>query len=220
MGMDILAWFFRRIDQRWAATEEEIRRTTKATQVAQYVAKHAGEPYIVHFKLSMVFNIVFVTMLYGMGIPLLFPIGVFAGFIFWALERYCVAYTYQAPPSLDDRLTKNAVSVLSKAPVFYMVNGFWMLTNTQIFNGYVAPISQQGEHMETGHTVASSLGTNQAAPLFLMSVAVFVIIILEAYFKEHLVKWGFALSSNEIEVDENLPDFYLAVKLSDADWLV
>lgn len=53
----------------------------------------------------MVFNAVFCTMLYGMGIPLLFPIAVMGLVIFWMLERYCVAYTYQKPASLDDRLT-------------------------------------------------------------------------------------------------------------------
>mmetsp|Transcript_117304 Transcript_117304/g.163229 ORF Transcript_117304/g.163229 Transcript_117304/m.163229 type:complete len:262 (+) Transcript_117304:1423-2208(+) len=168
----------------------------------------------------MIFNVVYVTMLYGMGVPLLFPIAVLAGFIFWVLERYCVAYTYQMPPSLDDRLTNNAVSVLTKAPLLYLVNGFWMLTNTQIFNGYVAPIAVQGDHMLTGHTVAFALGVNQAAPVLFMVACLLVIVILESYFKEHLTRWGFSLSANEIDVDENLPDFYLAVKLSDADWMV
>lgn len=220
MGMDCLTWFFRRSDQRWGKTEAERLSTTKTTQIGQYVALFSGDPYIVHFKFSMVFNAIFVTMLYGMGIPMLFPIAVVALLVFWMLERYCVAYTYQKPPSLDDRLTKNAVSVLTKAPLLYLVNGFWMLTNTQIFNGYVAPIATIGEHMETGHTVSESLSVSQASPLLLVSVAMFIIIILESYFKEHLTRWGFSLSSNEIEVDENLPDFYLAVKLSDADWMV
>lgn len=48
----------------------------------------------------------------------------------------------------------------------------------------------------------------------------FFIIILETYLHDTLKKFGFSLSSNEIEVDENLPEFYLAVKLSDADWMV
>lgn len=112
--------------------------TTKTTQVAQYVALFTGDAYIVHFKFSMVFNVVFVTMLYGLGIPMLFPIAVVALVVFWMLERYCVAYTYQKPPSLDDRLTKNAVSLLTIAPLLLLINGFWMMTNTQIFNGYVS----------------------------------------------------------------------------------
>ena len=33
-------------------------------------------------------------------------------------------------------------------------------------------------------------------------------------------KWGYTLSKNQINVDENLPNFFEAVKLSDADWMV
>lgn len=156
----------------------------------------------------MVFNAVFVTMLYGMGIPMLFPIAVLGLVVFWMLERYCVAYTYQIPPSLDDRMTNNAIQLLLKAPIFYMINGFWMLTNTQIFNGWVNPIAKQGEPMVTGHTVNMTMSVNQASPLFLLTIALFVIIILESYFKDHLTEWGFSMSSNTIDVDENLPDFY------------
>ena len=33
-------------------------------------------------------------------------------------------------------------------------------------------------------------------------------------------KWGFTLSKVEINVDENLPNFFEAIKLADADWMV
>ena len=32
--------------------------------------------------------------------------------------------------------------------------------------------------------------------------------------------WGFTMIQNEIEVDEDLPNFFRSVKLSDADWVV
>lgn len=74
--------------------------------------------------------------------------------------------------------------------------------------------------MITDHTVSVSMSVNQASPLLLLSVVLFVIIILESYCKDQLTAWGFSLTTNVIEVDENLPEFYLAVKLSDADWIV
>lgn len=67
--------------------------------------------------------------------------------------------------------------------------------------------------MVTDHTVGVSMSVNPASPLLLLSVALFVIIILESYFKDKLTAWGFSLSTNVIEVDENLPSFYQAVKL-------
>lgn len=74
--------------------------------------------------------------------------------------------------------------------------------------------------MVTGHTVGMTMSVNQASPLFLLTIALFIIILLEKYFKNYLTEWGFSMSDNEIVVDENLPLFYQAVKLSDADWVV
>jgi hypothetical protein len=59
-----------------------------------------------------------------------------------------------------------------------------MLTNTQIYNGWVNPIAKQGDLMITGHTVYNSLGVNQASPIFLLLIGLTIIIILESYFKE------------------------------------
>lgn len=74
--------------------------------------------------------------------------------------------------------------------------------------------------MITNHTVPETMSVNQASPLFYIMILLSIIVILESYFAEHLSAWGFSLSQNKIEVDENLPDFYQAIKLSDADWVV
>ena len=65
--------------------------------------------------------------------PVLFPIAALSYLIFWLVERYQVAYTYPMPPALDDQMTKNALSLLSYSPVLLLVNGYWMLSNKQIF---------------------------------------------------------------------------------------
>lgn len=49
---------------------------TKKTTLQQYVELYSGPVYYIHFKYSSVLNITFVTFLYGLGIPLLFPIAV------------------------------------------------------------------------------------------------------------------------------------------------
>jgi hypothetical protein len=38
------------------------------------------------------------------------------------------------PPCLDDKLTKNALGMLKYAPLFFIANGYWMLSNMQIFD--------------------------------------------------------------------------------------
>lgn len=38
--------------------------------------------------------------------------------------------------------------------------------------------------------------------------------------KKQIKKWGFSFGGSKLNVDENLPSFYKAVRLSDADWLI
>jgi hypothetical protein len=95
--------------------------TTSKEQVEAYVDLYAGPEYIVHLKYSSVFNVVYVTMFYGVGLPILFPIAVLTLFIFYCFERYHIAYTYRLPPSLDGKLTFNALNVLSYAPLLLLI---------------------------------------------------------------------------------------------------
>ena len=72
--------------------------------------------------------------------------------------------------------------------------------------------------MLTQHTF-NKLTVDQAAPLLLMGAAIFVIIFMQTFFKKTLKKWGFSFGGTKINVDENLPYFFTAIKLKDADWL-
>lgn len=67
--------------------------------------------------------------MYGVGMPILFPIAAVSYFVFWLVERYQVAYTYPMPPAMDDRMVQNALSILSYAPILLLINGYWMLSN-------------------------------------------------------------------------------------------
>ena len=79
----------------------------------------------------------FVTMMYGLGLPILFPIAFLSYLIFWITERYQIAYFYKMPPSMNDTMTKNAMKIFSYLPILFMFNGFWMLSNRQIFENII-----------------------------------------------------------------------------------
>jgi len=53
-----------------------------------------------------------------------------------------------------------------------------------------------------------------------MGTAIFIIIFMQTFFKKTLKKWGFSFGGSKINVDENLPFFFTAVKLADADWIL
>lgn len=135
-------WFAQSKDSGWRCCTklEERRYFTKTTQIYQYLDLYTGPDHIVHYKYSQVLTVLYVTMLYGIGLPMLFPVSVASLFIFWVTERYQLAYTYQLPPAMDDKMTENAISLMSLSPILFLVNGFWMLSNKQIFDNEVNSI--------------------------------------------------------------------------------
>jgi hypothetical protein len=74
--------------------------------------------------------------------------------------------------------------------------------------------------MITGHDWSTIFNVTQATPMILIGLALVFITFMRIFFFDTLTRWGFTISSNKIEVDENLPNFYEAVKLKDADWIV
>ena len=47
-----------------------------------------------------------------------------------------------------------------------------------------------------------------------------ILIFIRRIFYDWLKSWGYTISSKQIEVDENLPNFFNAVKVKHARWLV
>jgi len=96
--------------------------------------------------------VIFVAFLYGVGIPMLFPIAALNLVVIYLMETYHMAYTYQKPPVLDDKLTKNAVSILRMGPLLFLCNGYWMLNNQQIFKEAVIQMKKSTTSlMLSGH---------------------------------------------------------------------
>ena len=101
------------LDNGFRCCESESKSTrvyrTKTSQIYRYLDFYTGPEYIVHEKFSSILNITFVTMMYGLGLPMLFPIAFLSFFMIYATERYQLAYTYQLPPAMDAKMTNNAL---------------------------------------------------------------------------------------------------------------
>jgi hypothetical protein len=91
-------------------------------------------------------------MMYGTGLPILFPIAAFTYFNLYTIERLLVAYFVQLPPTFDDKMTKNAVSILRWAAILELFFGYWMISNKQIFQNIYSLVPTTQSIMLTGHT--------------------------------------------------------------------
>ena len=68
-------------------------------------------------------------MMYGPGIPVLFPIGLVALSILYLVERYAVAKYYRMPSNFQDYLNRSCLDAVMWAPFLYSGIGFWMYSN-------------------------------------------------------------------------------------------
>ncbi len=209
-------WVFRALDRGFRSKDSY---NTKKSNMQTYIDIYSGPEYLIHFKYSGILNVTFVTLMYGIGQPILFPIAFFSYFILYSIERVLIAYFYQLPPTFDEKMTKNALSILRWASVFYLFFGYWQLSNLSIFHNYWAYIKNSAEKRFSGHLV-TGIHVDHASPLMLMGTAILVIIFLQTFFNRYLKRWGFSFGGASLNVDENLPFFFTGLKLKDADWLL
>ena len=102
---------------------------TKATSIQKFEAIYSGPLFFVHYRLAGLVNLVFITFLFGPGMPILFPIAL-AG-LMWNLftERIRMAYSYKKPPMYDTDLIQKTLNVIGLAPVFYFLMAIWLFSN-------------------------------------------------------------------------------------------
>jgi hypothetical protein len=63
------------------------------------------------------------------------------------------------------------------------------------------------------HHIFNFVKINHATPVLLMALSSVFILAIQIVFKSFLQRWGFTMSSKDIMVDEDLPNFFKSVKL-------
>jgi hypothetical protein len=107
---------------------------TRSTTLSWYKFFNGGGEYMIHFKYSDALNVCFVCLMYGMAIPLLFPIAAITLKLQQVSEKIAIAWVARLPPAMDNSLNNNALMMITYAPLFLLMNSFWMVDNRTIFN--------------------------------------------------------------------------------------
>lgn len=127
-GMKLL---FRCLDQKgiWCCKG----RKTKKTTIQGFVNLYSGPPHSMNYKYALILNTVFVTFMFGVAIPLLFPIACFTFFNLYCCEKFLLTYYHPRPPVYDDKLNNLTLTATKWAPFFMFFFGYWFLGQPQIF---------------------------------------------------------------------------------------
>lgn len=120
-------------------------------------------------------NLVFVSFLHGIALPILFPIALVGVFNNFVVERLLLARYYKQPPLFDNRLNDRGLGALLYAPLFMLANGYWVLGNRQMFfNQHDAKEHSFGEIYDPKHYLFDFVdGPNHLAPLLICIPIIF-----------------------------------------------
>ena len=105
MGYWGLRIFFRLLDKGCSCDHYKTRKTS----IQSFVDTYTGPIYLMHYKYSTLLNIVFVTFMYGLGLPILFPIAALSCLILYLQEKTMLYYGYRVPPMYDERLSQTVL---------------------------------------------------------------------------------------------------------------
>ena len=105
------------------------RYQTKSRTIQNYKMAYSGPDMPIHFKYSEALNITFLAMLYGFGMPIMYPMAMAIISNQRLCERIQVAYNYTQPPAMDDSLSNSVMTIMKYAPVMLLFNGYWLMDN-------------------------------------------------------------------------------------------
>jgi hypothetical protein len=81
---------------------------------------------------------IYVTFMYGMFIPMLFPITLFGIVNTYITEKISLIWFNRKPPMFDSSLGDRAFTMLKYPPVLMFAMGYWAVGNCQIFESIPA----------------------------------------------------------------------------------
>lgn len=179
------------LKQKWDTRGTFDPYVTRSSSLAKYKLNYGGEEYYVHYRYSDMLKNTYITMMYGMGIPLLFPIAALTTIITWVGERIMCAYIVKLPPAMGDYMTNSTISTLKFSPILLLINGFWMLSNPQIFDNKWSYIHMDMEPMKSLHRI--ELNINHSIPLLVLGIGAIFIFVVSNLFPDQLKALGYTM---------------------------
>lgn len=82
------------------------KRKTKLTTIQGYIQLYSGPEHSMNYKYALILSTIFITFMFGLAMPLLFPIAAFTFFNLLLMERILLTYFHPLPRMYDDKLNK------------------------------------------------------------------------------------------------------------------
>ncbi len=109
-------------------------KTKHSATQAGLNALYVGPDFHHSIRYPQISVVVFVSMVYSSGIPLLYLVIAAAAFTFYWTDKYLFTRWYRTPPQYDAQISLQFSGYLPYAALLHVVFGSWMLANRRMFS--------------------------------------------------------------------------------------
>ena len=209
----------------WEPGQAEERPNTKSTSIQGYINIWQGPIYFMHFKYSSILTITYITMMYGFGMPVLFPIALASFIVLYLVEKYALFYVHVTPPMYDERLSNDVLNKLQFAPLLYLIFGYWMASSQQLIsNDFLEATASSTDTYITQHTMGNVFSGQGWNGIKWPMMIVFIILNLVWYFGNILQGWFYklmpSLEIGDIEINEEIDNYWIVLDDEDRKWSI
>lgn len=193
-----------------------------------YFEASSRKQYSLDSKYSTLLNSVFVTMMFGPAIPILFPIACIYFCVMYGVEKLMLKEYYDEIPAYDNKLNDQALKTMLLAPFMLYSFGYWFLSNKQLLsNDHLIPKISTANVYDSQHNFWSSLfPKGEAQPAFMLLFCSYVMIgvlvfsnfgfLADALQKIPVLK-NLLASDADFDVRENIGIYWNALNQDDVD---
>lgn len=146
---------------------------------------------------AQLLTLLFFTMTYGPGLPLLMPLCCFAFILYFRVDKVLLCRYYQKPPQVGDAAIRNVLTILPYAALVRLGFAIWMFGNQSILPT-TATSSSSSYDKFLSHARSSSTGYSYSQdrifrpnvfPLFVLFLVILAAIVIRRLWKELPVYW-------------------------------
>ena len=102
---------------------------SKKRSIYSYVDLYSGPEFKINFRYTYLLNYVFVTLMYGVGMPILFVFALLALSFTYIWEKILLHKYYSLPPHFDHKISSSANAILPISCILWSAFGYWFLGN-------------------------------------------------------------------------------------------
>ena len=95
-------------------------------------------------------------MIFGFGMPILFPICAVALIVRYFVEVSSLFYSYDVSKKFEKAISQQVMTILLFAPAFYLIFGYWMVSSKQLIsNENLTQVRNEESVIPSYHTLSS-----------------------------------------------------------------